>query len=155
LYTKHLSDFKQKVHDSFEEVINDKICLLQKSLQDLIDSTKNETKSSAGDKYETTRAMLQIEQDNIKKQFQQALEQKAAYEKTDFNTGTEMIKKGSLVNTDKGYFFISTSLGKINMEGFIVRAISPQSPLGSQLIGLKTSEIVKINGVNYTVKSIY
>ena len=155
MYSNHLSLLKQKVHDHFKKIINDKVFSLQKTLQDLIDSTRNETKSSAGDKYETTRAMLQIEQDNVKKQLQQAYEQKAAFEKVDLNTSTEIIKKGNLVKTDKGYFFVSTSLGKINVDGFLVRAISPESPLGSKLIGLKISETASVNGMSYTVQSIY
>ncbi len=152
--TNHLS-FKQKVYDRFSEVISNKVFSLQKTLQDLIESTRNETKSSAGDKYETARAMLQIEQDNVKKQLQHAFEQKAVYEKIDFNTGTEIIKKGSLVTTDKGYFLLSTSLGTIKVDGFLVIAISPQSPLGSKLIGLKISEQAFVNGITYTILSIY
>ncbi len=146
---------KQKVYDHFNEVVKDKVLSLQEMLEDLINSTKNEKKSSAGDKYETARAMLQIEQDNVRKQLRQALEQKVVYEKLDLKTGTEIIRKGSLVKTDKGYFFVSISLGKIHVEGFLVIAISPQSPLGSKLLGLKASEVTSINGTTYSIESIY
>jgi hypothetical protein len=66
-----------------------------------------------------------------------------------------MVKKGSLVKTDKGDFFVSITLGKIQVEGSLVIAISPESPLGSKLIGLTTSEIANINGTIYAIQGIY
>lgn len=145
---------KQHVYDHFNEVVNDKVALLQKMLQELIDSAKNETKSSAGDKYETGRAMLQIEQDNVRKQLKEALEQKAIFEKIDTRRATAQIRTGSLVKTDKGYLFVSVGLGKLNIDGIKVIAMSPQSPLGSKLLGLKTTESVTMNGTTYTIESI-
>ena len=53
---------KQKIYNHYLGVINDKIKLLQQVLADLKESSSNETKSTAGDKHETTLAMLQIEQ---------------------------------------------------------------------------------------------
>jgi transcription elongation GreA/GreB family factor len=146
--------FKQKVFEHYQQVMNEKVFSLQKTLEDLIDSTRNETKSSAGDKYETGRAMLQIEQDNVRKQLKEALEQKAVFDKTDINLGGSQITKGSVVKTDKGYFFVSVALGKINVDGIKVIALSPQSPLGSKLVGLKTTESVTMNGTTYTIENI-
>ncbi|MCW3107523.1 MAG: hypothetical protein JWQ09_2029 [Segetibacter sp.] len=147
-------NFKHKVYEQYKEVVNDKISLLQKMLQELIESTRNETKSSAGDKYETGRAMLQIEQDNVRKQLKEALEQKAIFEKIDPGASASQIVKGSLVKTDKSYFFVSIALGKIHVDGFTVIALSPQSPLGSKLLGLKPTEGVTMNGTKYTIESI-
>lgn len=148
-------EFKQKVYDRGKKMVNDKVLLLQKNLADLIESTRNETKSSAGDKYETGRAMLQIEQDNVRKQLKDALEQKAAFEQIDIARDSAKITLGSLVKTDKGYFFISMALGKINIEGAAVIALSPQSPLGSKLKNLKATESASMNGTTYTIESIH
>lgn len=144
---------KQKIVEKYKQGLNDHLALLQKKLQDLIESTKNETKSSAGDKYETSRAMLQIEQDNVRKQQKQALEKKASFEKIDFDLTPARVSIGSLVKTDKNYFFITVALGKTEVNGSTVIAISPQSPLGSKLLGLKSEETVNMNGTVYTIKS--
>lgn len=151
---KSLFELKQKVYEQYNEVVNDKVSLLQNMLQDLIDSTRNETKSSAGDKYETGRAMLQIEQDNIRKQLKEALEQKAIFEKIKSRLGASQIVRGSLVKTDKGYFFISIALGKIHIDRITIIALSPQSPLGSKLIGLKANESITMNGTKYIIESV-
>lgn len=122
-------------------------------LQDVIDSTRNETKSSAGDKYETGRAMLQIEQDNIRKQLQEALEQKASFEHLPPDRSSK-VTNGSLVKTGNGIFFISIALGKTSVAGIAVMSVSARSPLGSKLTGMKTGETATINGRNYTIEEI-
>lgn len=145
---------KQQVYHYCQQVLHKKVQDIKHALDEVIESTRNETKSSAGDKFETGRAMLQIEQDNIRSQLQKALEQKAVLEKININTGPSVITCGSLVETDKGYFFVSVALGKINLEHQTVIAISPQSPLGIRLVGMQTGQSVTVNNTDYTVANI-
>lgn len=146
--------FKQKVYEQYNKLLNEKVLLYQQLLQDLTESARNETKSSAGDKYETGRAMLQIEQDKVRKQLYDALEQKAVFERIDTRPGTLQIALGSLVKTNKAYFYLSLSLGKISVDGSTVIALSHQSPLGSKLFGLKIKEKLMINGIEYIIEYI-
>jgi len=146
--------FKQKAVLQYHRSIKDRIVLLNNALNDLRESSKNETKSSAGDKYETTRAMLQLEQDKIGKQLSEANEQKALFEQIDFSTTSPQITKGSLAKTNKGYLLVSLALGKIIVNGITVIALSPQSPLGMKLIGLKVNATAEINGVQYLIEEI-
>ncbi|MEO7306697.1 MAG: hypothetical protein ABIR78_14410 [Ferruginibacter sp.] len=145
---------KQKIYDHYLEVINAKINMLQQVLADLKESGSNETKSTAGDKHETALAMLQIEQANKRAQLQEVLAQKAALEKIDPTLTAPMIVNGSLVKTNRGYLFMSTALGKAAVENINVIALSPQSPLGKKLMGLKVSEVAEINNIEYLVESI-
>ncbi|MDQ6812520.1 MAG: GreA/GreB family elongation factor [Bacteroidota bacterium] len=151
---KSQKTFKQKTFALCQQVVNSKLLFLQQSLQDLIISTNNETKSSAGDKYETGRAMLQIQQDNVRKQLKEVLQQKAIFEKIDRYLPSAQVIIGSLVKTDKGLFFMCIGLGRIMVEGVKVIAVSAVSPLGSKLIGRKTAESVTVNGTTYTILSV-
>lgn len=146
--------FKLQVYEHAAQLVNEKVSILQNKLHELIESTRNETKSSAGDKYETSRAMLQIEQDNVRKQLKDAREQKAIFEKIDLKKVGETITKGSLVKTDKAWFFVSIALGRIFVEGVAIVALSPQSPLGSKLMQMKATESVTVNGTTYTIKKV-
>jgi hypothetical protein len=146
--------FKQQVFDCYQQLVNRKVVLLQHNLQDLINSTNNETKSSAGDKYETGRAMLQIEQDNVRKQLKEVLEQKLFFERLDISSTADTIKKGSLVKTHNTYFFVSLGLGKSMVEGVQVIAISVLSPLGQAFKGRKMNESISLNGTTYLIESI-
>jgi hypothetical protein len=146
---------KQKIHAHCLQVLNDKIQELENTLAELSESASNNTKSSAGDKHETGRAMIQIEQETIGKQLKDAEEQKALLEKIDPNQNSTQIIKGSLVKTNRGYLFLSIALGKITVGEKTVMAISPQSPLGIKLMGLKVNDEAMINGVGYVVEGVY
>jgi len=135
-------------------MLETKIIGLQQQLNDLKESTANETKSTAGDKYETARAMLQIEQDNTRRQLQEAMEQQSIFTAIDISISSNEIIRGSLVKTNKGYFLISVALGKIIVDGTPVIALSPQSPLGKQLMSLRINDNTAINNITYTIEGI-
>ena len=145
---------KQKIYDHYLQVANGKVLALQKILADLKESGTNETKSTAGDKHETALAMLQIEQANIRGQLKEAQEQKATLEKAGPALSATIIVQGSLVKTNHGYLFLSTALGKAVIDGVTVIALSQQSPLGKQLMGLAVGGTVVINSKQYVIESI-
>lgn len=147
--------FKQKIHARCLHLVNQKIQELETILKELDASAASDTKSSAGDKHETARAMVQIEQENTGKQLQDALEQKTQLEKIDPTSSHTQITKGSLVKTSKGYLYLSIALGKIKMDKGAVMVLSPQSPLGMKLMGLNAGSSVEINGVGYVVECVY
>ncbi|MEO6327816.1 MAG: hypothetical protein ABIO55_02740 [Ginsengibacter sp.] len=145
---------KQKVYDHYMQVVNDKLCSLQKVLADLKESGSNETKSTAGDKHEIALAMLQIEQANVGVQLQDVMEKKTALGKINSTISSSKIINGSLVKTDKAYLFISIALGKSTIEGNPVIALSPQSPLGQKLLGLSFGDVADINNNKYVIETI-
>jgi len=140
---------KQKVHQHYLQMVNDKISLFQQDLADLKESGANETKSTAGDKHETALAMLQIEEANKRVQLEKVIAQKIVVKKINPTIVASLVVSGSLVKTDKGYLFISVALGKAVVEGIVVTALSPQSPLGKQLMGLKAGDIAVFNKSYY------
>jgi hypothetical protein len=146
--------FKEQVYVQCVSIISQRIADIQKTLDDLRESIVNETKSTAGDKYETARAMLQIEQENVTKQMTDLLEQKTQLEKLAMIEASDSIIKGSLVKADRGYLFVSIALGKIKVSDQMVVALSPQSPLGKELMGLKVGENATMNGTKYVVQGI-
>jgi transcription elongation GreA/GreB family factor len=145
---------KQKVHQHYLQILNDKISLLQQVLADLKESGANETKSTAGDKHETALAMLQIEQANKREQLAQVIAQKVLVEKINPAIVAAIVVMGSLVKTDNGNLFMSVALGKAVVEGITFTALSPQSPLGKQLMGLKAGDTAIINNKSYYIETI-
>ena len=145
---------KQKVHQHYLQMVIDKISLLQQDLADLKESGANETKSTAGDKHETALAMLQIEQANKREQLQQVFAQKIVVENINPTIVAAIVLSGSLIKTDKGYLFMSVALGKAVVEGISFTALSPQSPLGKELMGLKAGDTALINNRSYHIEMI-
>ena len=150
----HCMTLKQKIYNHYQQVLQDKITKLQQVLADLKESGANETKSTAGDKHETALAMLQIEQANTRGQLQEILNQQAAFKKIDPEVVASLIMNGSLIKTDKGYFFMSVALGKAVVDDVSVIALSPQSPLGQKLMGLQTNNTATINNTTYLIIGI-
>ncbi len=146
--------FKLQVHEHYMQLLDARIAMLQKVLADLKESGANETKSTAGDKHETALAMLQIEQANTREQLNVVVEQKAELTRLNASNRADVVARGSLVKTSKGYFYISTALGKASVESITVWAISAQSPLGIKLMGLNPGEETEINGNKYVVELI-
>ena len=145
---------KQKTYLHCRQTVNDKISLLQQVLADLKESGANETKSTAGDKHETALAMLQIEQANVRGQLKEALEQKTILEKINPAASAPYVVNGSLVKTNKGYFFVSCASGKVIVDGLTVTPISPQSPLGSKLMGLHPNDTIELNNNHFLIEGI-
>jgi hypothetical protein len=146
--------FKQKVYDGFVALLNEKVAVLQSDLAELKASIENETKSSVGDKYETARAIMQTRQAQVNLQLTDTFSQKAILDSIDIQVKPIVVAKGSLVKTNKGYFFMSIALGKIEVDGTQVFSLSPQSPLGNKLNGLAVGGEVIINSVKYVVEEL-
>lgn len=149
-----MDSFKQELVLFCKNQLNRKIIDLAKALQDVTEAGNNETKSTAGDKHETGRAMMQLEQEKLGRQLQEAEGQFAEFEKINFNLQSDQIVLGSLIETDKGLFLMATSIGRITVASKIVFVISPQSPLGKLLLAKKLKDTVIFNGVSYEVLSI-
>lgn len=147
--------FKTQVYNRCLAVVNERLNFLQQSISELMQGAANESKSSAGDKHETARAMMQLEQEKLTAQLGETLQQKNTLEKINTLQQQQTIAIGSLIKTNKGYFFFSIPIGKLNIDGKNVMALSIQSPLGKKLIGLRVNENAELNAHQYIIEEIF
>lgn len=145
---------KQKIHSSCKAMLLQKAGALQQLLYELTDSAANETKSSAGDKFETTRAMLHIEQDRVRSQIAEAAAQLAILDGIDAAAIMQRAALGSLITMDNSHYFLSTALGKITVDGKQVICLSMQSPLGTKMKGLSAGDSLTWNGRTLVIESV-
>ena len=131
------------------------IQFLKNTLQEVTDAGNNETKSTAGDKHETGKAMMQLEQEKLGKQLVALETQKNDFDKIDFSIHHSTISYGSLIETNHGFFLLASAIGKLEIDDKTIFVISNKSPLGIQLLGLKLNSKTTFNGINYEIKSIY
>jgi hypothetical protein len=118
------------------------------------ESANEETKSSAGDKYETGRAMAQLEIEKGRSQWAEARKLKAALEQLREPANQEVASRGSLVFTDQGNYFLSIPAGKLEVDGVTWFAISPASPLGSVLIGARPGAVIPFQNNQIRVEAL-
>jgi hypothetical protein len=149
-----MNSFKQKVHNHFAHLLEDKIAVVQKNLNDLKESLTGETKSTAGDKHETARAFVHIEQENTTRQLEALMQQKAELDRVTGLSVQDTIIPGALIKTDRGWFYLSTGVGKAVVDAETVFALSAQSPLGKLLLNKTVNDRVEMNGTKYLITEI-
>ena len=142
---------KKAIYHSILAVLDNRIEEAQKAIDSAIESKLGETKSSVGDKYETGRAMMQKEQEMNEAKMAETVLLKKQLKQITYNSMTDKAKPGSLVFTDKGYFFIGIGLGKLVVNNCIVYAISAASPIGQKLLGLPKGADFEFNGETVSI----
>jgi transcription elongation GreA/GreB family factor len=118
------------------------------------DSANEETKSTAGDKYEIGRAMAQLEIEKINTQLNEAKKLKQNLLQLENAIATEKIQSGSLVITNQGKFYISIPAGQFTIDGEIYFAISPSSPIAQQLLYLTIGDRFVFNKKEFIIQQI-
>jgi transcription elongation GreA/GreB family factor len=151
-----MSTDRTRALQAVEDHITSRIQHTLDELDGMQASNADNAKSTAGDKHDTERAMVHMEMENLTQRLQQArrmLHELEAFKKIR-HVPTEVIS-GSLVSTDRGVFLIGIACGRVSFNARFITGISIQSPLGKQLIGRKTGDIIALNGNKFTLSEIY
>ena len=134
------SSAKQEVIEKINELLDSKILDAKTAIEDLMASRESETKSSAGDKFETAREMMQIEIGKYQDQLDTNHKLKNAIAQIDPLQKHSVVSFGSMVKTTLGTYLISVGLGPIQVRNTKFFAISLASPVGRLLEGLKKGD---------------
>ena len=130
-----------------EQTVNTTINAAKKALN-------SETKSSAGDKHETGRAMLQLEMEKAGQQLHSITKMKEILAKVNTNNISDIAHLGSIVTTNKANYYLSISKGEIKINNINYYAISVSSPIGKLLLGKQTADTFIFNGQKITIETI-
>lgn len=134
--------------------IEQRIQTAETALAQAREASNDDTKSSAGDKYETSREMMQQDIDRNKRLLIDAQENFKVLETIGHAPLSDTISGGSLVHTSQGIFYVSISAGQLQFEGQTVFAISAASPIGKMLLGKKKGDTFNFNGKDYVINSV-
>jgi len=141
-----LATHKKKLHQLCLDVVLDRIHQQKTALEAARESTNSDSKSSAGDKHETSRAMGQIEQEKLAGQLAQSNKMWALMDQLDPSQRHKMVEPGSVVLTNGVGFYLAVSVGKLEIDGQFFFAISAATPIGQQLLGKKLGDHFTFNG---------
>ncbi|PST82437.1 3-oxoacyl-ACP synthase [Pedobacter yulinensis] len=148
-----MQDFKTQVVEAVLALTDQRLDEAGTALRLAEEAAKDDTKSSAGDKYETTREMMQQQIDNNRKLLFEAGRQRAFLLQLPL-AATATVSNGSLVRTSLGWFFISISAGQVAAGGIPVTAISQAAPLGRLLMSQIPGKSVTFNGRTFLIEEI-
>ena len=127
---------------------------IQKRIASINESLTSETKSSAGDKHETGRAMLQLEREKLGRQLAEAETTKQLLSKINVNSQFDKIGLGSFVRTSKANYFLSISAGEFKDGKVSVYCVSVATPIGQLLLGKSIGDCITFNGNDIQILEI-
>lgn len=145
---------KPALHQHLLQLLQNKLNVLEASFAEKREDLLSESKSTAGDKHETGRAMIQLEQEKLSGQLLQVQKQRDMLLRINPEREYKTVQAGALVQTNKGMFYITTGLGQVELEGISVFAIAPTSPVAQAMLGKKASENFEFNSNKQTILKI-
>ena len=136
---------KKQVYYHCLRLVQKKLADIELAIREAQLTANEETKSSAGDKYETGRAMMHLEQEKLASQRVATQQLKKVLDQIDPTRSAAKVGLGSLVQTNRGWFLVAVGIGQVEVEGESCFVISPAAPLGKALWGRQPGEIVLVN----------
>ncbi len=145
---------KEKLYTFCSSYVEGVTLRIQTSIQDIQESLASETKSSAGDKHETGRAMLQLEREKLGQQLAEAEKMSQILQKVSSKNKSETVVLGSLVKTTEINYYIAISAGEFKDKSETTYCISMGTPIGQLLFGKREGDTVIFNGAELYIQEI-
>ncbi|RKR14876.1 hypothetical protein CLV91_0957 [Maribacter vaceletii] len=146
---------KENTFQFCKDFINNRLIRIHNQILEIQTALTSETKSSAGDKHETGRAMVQLEREKLGAQLAEAEKIAQLLSKIDIKTSQEKIGLGSLIKTNKFLYFIAISAGEYKSKDASVYCISAATPIAKLLMGKCVGDSITFNKVETTIKEIF
>lgn len=140
--------------ENIQSQLATKKAALELALSDLQTDKQNESKSSAGDKYETSREMMQQSENRIEEQLNYTKQQIRQVSSLNSTKNIDLVENGALVETNQGYLFFGISLGKYIVKEEPIFVLSLNAPLGKALKEKKAGAEIQFQDKTYKIKSI-
>ncbi len=152
---KENSDIKHLLKQALQLLLQNKIESVQQSIASAKESRDGDSKSSAGDKHETARAMVQIEIDNLEHQLSRLLKSHSELVQLSTAPFVKEARTGSMVVTSVVNYYISSGIGKMELNGNFYYAISATSPIGALLLGKSAGDSIHFRGMEILIKELF
>ena len=148
------NEIKDLLFTHCQHYIEAKQILLEKQKDALQLALTSESKSSAGDKHEIGRAIIQLEREKLGNQIVKVEQNQQKLNTIQNHKSTESVTLGSIVLTDQANYFIAIAADFCELEGKKYYCISPQSPIGVRLLGKKVRDQIEFNARSSTLLEI-
>jgi transcription elongation GreA/GreB family factor len=149
-----MSNIKQLLLQQCISYVQNRIDNAEQAIKSAQQASNDDTKSSAGDKYETSREMMQQDTNRNLAQLTEASKLMVVLNRINIGSASPKADLGSLITTNNGNFFLAISAGTLTVDGQQYFAISPASPIGLKLQGLKAGDEFSLNTKAYQVQSV-
>jgi transcription elongation GreA/GreB family factor len=145
---------KQRLHKLCMERIEETISSVRQSIAEALAAQSGDTKSSAGDKFETTREMMAQEIDKNSALLEKYIAEKNRLSSLADHNHSGSVRAGNLVKTNHGHFYLGPSIGALMLDGVQFRTVSMYSPIGKTMLGKIKGERFQFHDKDYEIVEI-
>lgn len=128
--------------------------ILEKAMKALKEDLENESKSSAGDKYETGREMINIEWNKLSVQLNEYDRLAHILRRIEKHKPSEKAVLGSIVKTEAANYFISIPAGEIVADNQKFYAVGIQAPIAQKMLGKQKGDKFELNGREFRIMEL-
>lgn len=146
---------KEQLFHHCVNILTERIEQAATAMQEAQNSANSETKSSAGDKYETGRAMAHLDKERHTRLHAAALDALTRLQRLRPDGVMMEIELGALVETNLGWYYLTVGIGEVEIENIVVQVISPESPIGTLLLELEVGDVDDFRGREIEILSVY
>lgn len=150
----NMNNIKQQLYNLCKQRLEQSIKEIESTIAERREAVSNETKSSMGDKYETTREMLQQDINMNLERLSKVKADLATLNTINPENLNTQISPGAFVKTDNGNFFIAVSIGKMKLDSENIFIISAHSPIAVAMKGKKVKNTFTFNSKQYHIKEV-
>jgi len=145
---------KQQLYKQCHDILYKRLEVIQQTIFDIQNSLQSETKSSAGDKHETGRAMLQLEREKAGNQLSELQKQIELLHKINPELSSDKVALGSIVKTTGSNYFIGVSVGEIKSDIDSFYGISAATPIGRLLMSKEVGDVIQFRTQQFKITEI-
>ncbi len=145
---------KQQLHRHCVQILQDRVQQAQEAMDAAQRDANSETKSSAGDKYETGRAMAHLDKERHTRTHASALNDLYRLQQVSVTDVCSEIEVGALVSTNRGRYYLVVGLGKVVVDGVSYQVVSPEAPMGAFLLEAEVGDVEDFRGQTMEIISV-
>lgn len=138
---------QKKLYNHCKNKLAQTLDVLEIRKAEILIALESESKSSAGDKHETGRAMIQLEREKLGEQIKKIEKNQAVLYQLKHYKSSGIVRFGSAVQTNKANYYIAIATDSCTIKSTLFHCISPQSPIGVLLLGKKVGDQLMFNGI--------
>ncbi len=151
---EYLRELKEVAFAHCGTFVAERLERLNRQAKEILDALTSETKSSAGDKHETGRAMLQLDREKLGVQLAEAEKMQILLHKVPRLTSFTSVGLGALVVTNDSTYFIAVSAGETSHKNQKVYCISPATPIGKLVMGKQAGDSFSFQTKDITILTV-
>ena len=137
--------YKHALKQACLKIIFERIANIEQAMLEARESANSEEKSSAGDKYETSRAMGHLAQEMQSKQLEETKQELDLINRLSDDRLTSEAITGSVVICNDFIFYISLGLGHAFVGAQKVTLLSPKATIATLLFQKRAGESFNFN----------